>query len=63
MAGVKFIAKCHIQWIEGSSKHGHCLQFFSVSKQLGHGRISFLTGSSCFHSDMEILRTKVEEGS
>ena len=25
---VKFIAKCHIQWIEGSSKHGHCFQKF-----------------------------------
>ena len=26
MAGVKFIAKRLIQWIEGSSENGHCFQ-------------------------------------
>ena len=30
MAGVKFIEKCHIQWIERSSRHRHCFHFFLV---------------------------------
>ena len=34
MAGVKFIAKCHIQWIEESSKHGHfCLVYSDQTMQ------------------------------
>ena len=41
MAGVKFIANCHIQWIERSSKHRHKLGYL-LSSKIPHHRCAIL---------------------